>query len=135
MSKLILILAFPVITALKAKAQDPAFKAPLTADKVESPISFNALTLKNGKILFTQYCVACHGANGKGDGLAAASLHPRPANFLIPGIRNETNGSLFWKITTGKTPMPVWGAILTPTQRWELVAYIRSIQKNNPAKP
>jgi mono/diheme cytochrome c family protein len=34
-----------------------------------------------GQAIFTQNCVVCHGAGGKGDGIAAAGLNPKPANF------------------------------------------------------
>jgi mono/diheme cytochrome c family protein len=31
--------------------------------------------------IFTSRCVACHGADGRGNGPASASLRPRPVNF------------------------------------------------------
>jgi mono/diheme cytochrome c family protein len=31
--------------------------------------------------IFAQRCVPCHGAEGRGDGVASASLTPRPRNF------------------------------------------------------
>jgi hypothetical protein len=37
----------------------------------------------------------------------------------------ETDGEVFWKISTGRPPMPTWQT-LTETQRWELVNYIRT---------
>ncbi len=33
------------------------------------------------KQIFSTRCAACHGANGRGDGAASASLSPKPANF------------------------------------------------------
>src|SRR5205807_9582760 len=33
-----------------------------------------------GKALFAQYCAACHGAEGRGDGPSAASLPTKPWN-------------------------------------------------------
>lgn len=38
-------------------------------------------SLQQGRELFSQNCVACHGQEGKGDGPAGQSLTPRPANF------------------------------------------------------
>jgi len=34
--------------------------------------------------VFAERCVACHGAQGGGDGIAAAALDPRPRNFRDP---------------------------------------------------
>ena len=36
------------------------------------------------KTYFTQTCVVCHGANGKGDGPGAAALNPKPRNYSDP---------------------------------------------------
>ena len=38
----------------------------------------------NGKEIFTNNCVSCHGENGEGNGPAAAALNPKPRNFKAP---------------------------------------------------
>ncbi|MCZ7582047.1 MAG: c-type cytochrome [Deltaproteobacteria bacterium] len=37
-----------------------------------------------GKAVYLQYCAACHGESGKGDGPAGAALNPKPRNFNDP---------------------------------------------------
>lgn len=37
--------------------------------------------IEKGKTVFTNTCVSCHGAEGKGDGVAGAALNPKPRNF------------------------------------------------------
>ncbi len=37
---------------------------------------------------FAQYCAACHGAGGRGDGAAGAGLSPRPADLTGLAARN-----------------------------------------------
>jgi mono/diheme cytochrome c family protein len=37
-----------------------------------------------GKELFEKNCTQCHGGQGKGDGVAAATMNPRPRNFTSP---------------------------------------------------
>jgi len=74
-------------------------------------------------------CVICHGAKGKGDGIAGVSLNPKPGNFTIERIQSQTDGAIFWKLTNGKAPMAAYKEILTETQRWELVNYIRTFKK------
>ncbi len=45
-----------------------------------------------GRALYDQYCVSCHGAEGRGDGPAAAGLARRPAD--LTGI-SARNGGVF----------------------------------------
>jgi len=42
----------------------------------------------------------------------------------------ETDGALWYKITTGRNPMPENKSILTENERWELVTYIRTLAKS-----
>jgi mono/diheme cytochrome c family protein len=37
-----------------------------------------------GKTLYEVNCISCHGAVGRGDGPAAATMNPRPRNFTSP---------------------------------------------------
>lgn len=37
-------------------------------------------------------CATCHGATGAGDGVASAALNPKPASFVIPAFRLDTDG-------------------------------------------
>jgi mono/diheme cytochrome c family protein len=36
---------------------------------------------EDGALLFKTYCSTCHGDSGKGDGIAAAALNPKPRDF------------------------------------------------------
>ncbi len=40
--------------------------------------------LEEGKEVFLQNCSSCHGEKGAGDGVAAASLNPKPRNYKAP---------------------------------------------------
>ncbi len=61
-----------------------------------SALSLGALTLVacapdgrvSGRALFDQYCVACHGKSGIGDGPAAAGLGKKPADLTRISERN-----------------------------------------------
>jgi len=105
------------------------WKAPKSADDKVNPLSGDAAAAKKGKKVYTQMCTICHGAKGKGDGVAGASLSPKPANFTSAAIQAESDGAIFWKLTEGKAPMAGYKDMLTDTQRWELVNYIRTFKK------
>lgn len=100
--------------------------APKSADENINPIKDDVSAAKSGKKIYTQLCAVCHGVKGKGDGIAAASLIPAPANFSNAEIQNQTDGALFWKISNGRTPMASYKESLSETQRWQLINYIRT---------
>jgi len=82
----------------------------------------------NGKKSADTNCVTCHGASGKGDGAAAAALNPKPADWTSKRVQDESDGELFWKISTGRGAMPSWRH-LPDNDRWALIQYIRTLKK------
>jgi mono/diheme cytochrome c family protein len=54
--------------------------------KVEeaNPVAVVDPEIAKGKELFDINCASCHGALGAGDGIAAASLNPKPRNYKAP---------------------------------------------------
>ena len=120
-----------ISTSLSAQTKT-AWVTPNDAVVVTNPITPDKTTLADGQKIYTAYCTPCHGPKGKGDGAAAASLTPKPADHTSSLVQSETDGSLFWKISEGRKPMPTYKTALNETQRWELVNYIRTLAK--PAK-
>tara|TARA_R110002050_G_scaffold33007_2_gene84456 strand:+ start:44730 stop:45155 length:426 start_codon:yes stop_codon:yes gene_type:complete len=106
-----------------------AWKAPATSAKIVNPLKGDEAATAKGKKLYKQMCVICHGEKGKGDGMAGASLNPRPANFTTAAVQNQKDGEIFWKLTEGRAPMASYKAILKENQRWELINYIRTLKK------
>jgi mono/diheme cytochrome c family protein len=104
------------------------WKAPAAEKGKKNPQSGPA-SVANGKKLAETNCASCHGAGGKGDGVAAAALPPpKPANWTSAKVKAETDGELFWKITNGRGAMPPWKH-LSEKDRWDLVSFVRSLQK------
>ncbi len=105
--------------------------APEEARKVKNPFPPSQETLADGEQLFTDNCVLCHGEKGMGDGPGAKTIKVKPANFTDEKMMAmETDGSLFWKMSNGRGPMPAWKDTLSDKERWELVDYIRKLTKD-----
>ena len=114
-------------SAVAAWAGSCEWKAPPTAVNRPNPVPSNANTIALGQKLYTANCFTCHGENGKGDGPGAAALEKKPADLgACIKQNNESDGSLFWKISEGRSPMVSWKGALSETQRWELVNYIKT---------
>jgi len=115
-------------SAVAAWAGSCEWKAPPTAVNRPNPVPSNANTIALGQKLYTANCFTCHGENGKGDGPGAAALEKKPADLgACIKQNNESDGSLFWKISEGRSPMVSWKGALSETQRWELVNYIKTL--------
>lgn len=113
---------------MSSVAQTPApWKAPAFADTLQNPLVND--NPQNGKKVFMTICFVCHGEKGKGDGIASAQLKPKPANFTSDAIQNQTDGALFWKLSTGRGAMVPFQKTLTAQQRWQMVNYIRFLGK------
>ena len=89
---------------------------------------------KKGQALYAQKCAVCHGTTGKGDGVAEFVLFPKPRDltsgkFKIRSTTSlPTDDDLFRVVTQGipGTAMPSW-TVLSDAQRWDLVAYVKSL--------
>ncbi|MDX1411573.1 MAG: cytochrome c [Nitrospirales bacterium] len=83
----------------------------------------------NGKGIYTNFCAACHGAQGKGDGPAGKVLTPPPANFTDKKFKNKGDKELIETIQNGKpgTGMPPWKNSLSSQQIRDVLAFIRTL--------
>ncbi len=113
----------------QALAGKGVWKAPAWADTLKNPFADNAQAIQAGQKIYAQLCAICHGNSGKGDGVAGMALNPRPADLTSEQVQKQSDGAIYWKITTGRPPMASYQASLTDEQRWQLVSYIRSLVK------
>jgi mono/diheme cytochrome c family protein len=100
-----------------------------SAKQTKNPVSTSESSLAAGKKIYFKRCVNCHGKTGNGDGPDASDLGIHPAKFSDPRMRAESDGALFWKITHGKKPMPAYESRLSPTDRWNVINYLRTLGK------
>tara|TARA_R110002049_G_scaffold191337_1_gene360265 strand:+ start:27629 stop:28036 length:408 start_codon:yes stop_codon:yes gene_type:complete len=103
--------------------------APASADKIVNPLKGDANAAANGQKLYKVLCVVCHGAKGKGDGAAGAGLTPKPTNLTTAEFQSQTDGAIFWKIQTGRSPMASYETSIPEKKRWEIINYIRTLKK------
>lgn len=100
--------------------------------KDKNPVAFSEESVKAGKTVFMTNCKSCHGDPTKNNGLP---LVPKPTDLGTQAFLDiNSDGSIFHKITSGKATMPTFGAIISETDRWNLVNYIRSFDANAGSK-
>jgi mono/diheme cytochrome c family protein len=127
LSLIVLVIIF--IGSNKIMAQNSSWVAPKSANDLQNPFVGDAAATAQGKKMYKQMCVICHGIKGDGKGIAGVSLNPKPSNFLSLDVSKESDGAIFWKMTEGKPPMASYKEMLKEDQRWKLVNYIRELEK------
>jgi len=100
---------------------------PADAAAVRNPVPASAASVNAGKALYETDCLICHGASGRGDGAGGVYLEPKPTNLIDPAVLRQTDGALFWKISTGRSVMLGWATVADEADRWNLVNYLRSL--------
>ncbi|MDQ6761487.1 MAG: c-type cytochrome [Bacteroidota bacterium] len=122
------IIAQIIFPASVVSAQTKAtWKAPPASSELKNPFANDKTVTTEGKTLYTANCAPCHGSKGKGNGPAAAALNPKPADHTSKVVQDETDGSLYWKISEGHKPMPQYKTAFSDKQRWALVNFIRTL--------
>lgn len=99
-----------------------------------------AISLDNGKKIYTSYCMLCHGPDGKGDGPLASQLEPKPAVLADAGITGDAETAAydnFEVINVGiaNTAMRGWSDVLTEDDIWDVTYYIRTFSNENVKLP
>ena len=98
---------------------------------LKSPLANSPEVIEQGRTVYhgKGTCFTCHGAEGDGNGPAAARLNPLPRNFQHHGFwRHRTEGELFWVIKHGSpgTAMIGFGQVLSEEEIWALIQYERT---------
>ena len=106
---------------------------PAWSDTIKNPLANVPTAADSGKVTYMKICSVCHGASGKGDGVAAAGLTVKPADHTSQNVQLQTDGSLFYEMSNGHAPMPAYKTILTEKQRWQLICYIRTLKPKTKA--
>ncbi|MFN8597100.1 MAG: copper resistance protein CopC [Anaerolineae bacterium] len=88
-------------------------------------------SLAAGKTLFEANCAICHGLQGRGNGLNAATLSIKPPDFGNGHLDIHTDGDVFYWIQNGpsnNSPMPAFKGKLSDDDIWNLVNYVRRLR-------
>src|SRR6266487_5394982 len=125
----LLIFAYWGGSAAAADSMSGKWLSPAPSAARKNPVAPTQESMAAGQKIYSKTCAMCHGKSGDADGPAVIELNIHPAKLSDPQLATESDGALFWKITTGKKPMPAFGKRISETDRWHLVNYIRTLPK------
>jgi mono/diheme cytochrome c family protein len=103
-------------------------KVPQAEHERVNPLAGQLGAIAAGRNLFLDHCAKCHGEEAEGK-------HSRPP-LRSDRIRGATDGDLAWLLKNGQVfnGMPRWAG-LPEQERWQIIAYIRSLNEAEPRTP
>ena len=118
-------ITFTQTTNAQAKPKGKEWKVPAADASKKSP----KVDAAAGKDLWATNCKSCHGVKGLGDGSKAEKIDISCGDFSSKDFQSLTDGEIFFKTTSGRKPMPSFKEKLSDTERWQLVAFMRTLKK------
>lgn len=97
------------------------------ADTLKNPVKPELKSIWNGQRLWNSNCAVCHGESGKA-GMHVSEWLPVP-NILQDVYSNKSDGWVFAVIKNGQGVMPRYGYKFSDKEHWDLVNYVRFLQK------
>ncbi|MDR9848535.1 c-type cytochrome [Herbaspirillum huttiense] len=91
-----------------------------------SPAPFSATSIVRGEQVYARHCLACHGADGRGNTPLALSLPIAPPNLSSGLLWRRFDGDLYWSLRHGKGSMPGYAERLSVTERWDLIDFMKA---------
>ena len=99
-------------------------------DELISPlIKGNSDDIEFGKIGYFSYCAQCHGTNHDGMGTVGQCFAPLPNDLRSKKVQETPDGKMFKEISYGIPGgrQPALATTIAPKERWQIVAYIKSL--------
>lgn len=101
--------------------------APASANKLINPYEADDENIAIGLRIYRKHCRSCHGRNGAGDGAEAADLSTTVTDLTVLSFLEQTDGSMFWKISEGRYDMESFVKKLDEEDIWLVVSYIKTL--------
>lgn len=98
------------------------------ASTIKNPLATSEEVIKEGKLLYTRYCTHCHGDKGMGDGLVG-KVYKGVTAYNSRAVKDKSEGHIFHVITHGKGRMWAHGSQVSVEDRWKIVQYVQTLQK------
>lgn len=97
--------------------------------ELKSPVPMTEETVAQGKVIYQNFCLHCHGKTGQGDGgVISNSQFPPPPAYNGAGLKTLPEGKMFHTITYGKNMMGSHASQLSKKDRWTVIQYVKYLQ-------
>ena len=96
-----------------------------------NPVGADEASLERGEVLFNRICAVCHGAEGVGAQANVIEKFPLLIGYNLSGpvVAGFSDGHIYGIMRVGRDLMPSYGHQISHFDRWNIVNYIRVLQR------
>ena len=106
---------------------EESFEMKDAAAAIENPVPATEESIARGKVFYETNCLICHGPEGRGDGpVGLKFVEKAPVDLNDAYTQDQADGQLFFTLTRGRVLMPFYRDALSPSERWDVINYVRS---------
>lgn len=101
----------------------------LAGKELINPLKDSLMDPEAGKVLYTTFCIGCHGplGDGKGHLFTSGKFAIPPASLLSEKMLAVPGGEIYHVITAGFNTMGAHGPQIRPDDRWQIVNYVQNV--------
>ena len=112
--------------ALAVPVQGPAL---IDGQPATTPVPSSPESIQRGQQLFSITCQVCHGKSANGLSPLSGFFKPPPADLTGATVQSMTDAQIYVVISQGFKVMPSMAENLSPSERWDVINYIRTLKK------
>lgn len=115
------------VDSIGQNPQEP-WPVPTEFKKMKNPYAGTKDYDRIGHELYSKYCKTCHGKKGQGNGVNSEFIKTPVADFTEDAFKSQSDGSLYFKIATGRNEMPGFEQIIPDEEDlWMVVNYVKAL--------
>jgi len=99
------------------------------------PIEVTSVAMERGRENYNVYCAVCHGQAGDSDSMTRKYGMLAVADLTAARFVDYPDGQIYDVIVNGKNTMMGYADKLDVEERWEVVLYLRALQRAANGKP
>lgn len=121
----------PPDSSVSTMGYEPVLPIDVAAAKLKNPVVSDTASIRRGGQTYAAYCTPCHGQFMDGKGPVAAKYVP-PPDLLAKMTRDRTDGYIYRYVRQGGAIMPKYGFALSEQRVWDVVNFVRDMQRKSP---
>ena len=98
----------------------------------KNPVAADTASENRGQKRFETFCYPCHNMHGEGAGPVVQKGFMPPPMLTGSVTRGRTDGYIYSYIRHGGIIMPSYGFAVRPQEAWDIVNYVRKLQREHP---